>query len=415
MVENRKIIVKFDNIKFKKEILYIALKEKKVLTRNVNGTWDKNSSILTFSIPRKTKFDFKYDKLKYDLEQVETNKKYKLSKNKKKRSISSLLKKIVLATIGITIISISVTIIKAEFKDVQIVNNIGNINSSINNTNITEYKTIDETKKWKVSAIDNNQIEIGCLTCRKWRTLEGRTYFSDLPRVVKVNLKNGAILSEINIYSFNKNRSTILDMNSRKTNAIGYHRKGVIGEDGEKNPMLGFLSTKASSTYENVEDEDVKRDKFTVNDIGKKKEFYVGFLQTYSTELYEKNQNHIEPKIGVNLLEFIDNTGKNTYYILLSKYSSLYSADKDANKRGNMHYEVLNLSDFTNDSTSFKEFVYREDGLTNFIKREINDFSSKPSFNSATVYYSENNEQSFNDSYNNIINEINKIKANRKN
>ena len=224
------------------------------------------------------------------------------------------------------------------------VNNFANINSTINNTNITKYKTINETKKWIVSAIDNNQIEIGCLTCKKWRNTEGRTYFSDLPRVVKVNLKNGAILSEINIYSFNKSRSTILDMNTGKTNEIGYHKKGVIGEYDEINPMLGFLSTKANSTYENAENKDVKRDKFIVNDIGKKKEFYVGFLQTYSTDLYEKNQNYIEPKIGVNLLEFIDNTGKSTYYVLLSKYSSLYSSDKDANKRGNMQYEVLNFN-----------------------------------------------------------------------
>lgn len=411
MGECRKIIVEFDKTNYKKKVLYINLKEKNVITRTVQGDWDKETSILTFSIPRRTKFEIKYDKKKFNLEELKIKKKYKLSKIKK--SINPFKKMLSLTIMGgFTLVSI--TFCSNKFENVQMVNNIGNINSPISNTNITEYKKIDETKKWIVSAINNNQIEIGCLTCRKWMTTDGQTYFSDLPRVVKVNLKNGAILSEINIYSFNKNGSTILDLNSGKTNELGYHEKGVIGEDDVSNPMLGFLSTKANSTYSSVEDKDVRKDKFIVNNIGKKKEFYIGFLQTYSTELYEKNQNYLEPKIGVNLLEFIDNTGKPTYYILLSKYSSRYSSNNDVNKRGNMQYEVLNLSDFTNDSTAFREFVYNEDSLTNFIKDEAKKSNSTPAFNSAVNYYSENGEENFIDSYNNINSEIDRIETNRK-
>ena len=286
MGENRKIIVQFSNIKFKEKILYINLRGKNAITKPIKGTWDKQSSTLIFLIPHRTKFDFKYNEKKFELKELKTKKRYIFSKKKKSNFFFLTIMSLTLFG-GLTIFSVNLFSFKNEKGSMV---NIGNINSPVNNTNITNNRIIDETKNWVVSSLGNNQIEIGCLTCRQFGILGRRTYFLDLPRVVKVNLKNGAILSEINIYSFNQNRSTILDLNSGKTNELGYHGKGIIGEEGEKNPMLGFLSTKASSTYSTTENKVIKEDKFNVNNIGKKKEFYVGFLQTYSTALYEKNQ-----------------------------------------------------------------------------------------------------------------------------
>lgn len=440
MVKNKEVKIKVKGVE-RADLPYLVIDNDE--SRINKGVIDKEEHVMIYDVPSLSSYEAIYDKKKYKIKELEKSDHYELKRKKLSWKALSTFKKVITLiaiSIPITIFAIthlhlfeSNTVINGENNGVKNeVNNTvtsGEVNNTIingDNNNVTnniEHNTniIDETPNWRISAMVNDQLDTGCLTCRKLISIDGKIFDIDLPRIAEIYPDNNAIISEINLYAFLENESIVLDLDSADPDDSGRHTQQIVDNEQKSHVMVGFLSTKPDSTYstdiaKQIESSDkketsekLKKDKLSIRQIKKNQPFYVGFLQYYS--------GIAEPKIGINLLELVDNVGEATYYVLLSKYNdNYYSNEKDIKDRGNMKYKLLKLSSFNNGITSFKNFVYVEDPLTKSIEDEAiaavpNGYT--PSYNSAIPYYTPDGEQHLQNEYDNVIGEIEKIKLRR--
>ncbi|WP_445449150.1 hypothetical protein [Enterococcus lactis] len=358
------------------------------------------------------KKDFAFNELVYSFEEIKKGEKYFF----KKKSIRNIIihylkkwKKTSIIALSLTIGSFGITLVK---NDISIFNHPKISMSVFGNAHIDENnytKIIDESSRWKVTAKKNSSIEIGCLTCRGLMSKDGVVYFS-LPKVLKVELKNGVVIKEVNLYSFTKNESVILDLDSDIKNVNGDRKKSFLDETNSKVEILASLTKSPKSTF--YSKKEYLDDKISIDNI-ENNTFYVSYQQEYSNTLFDKNKAVLEPKIGVNLLEIKDTKDRSNYFIIFSKYSSRYSVDKsnvNINKRGNIDYEVLKVSDFVSDPYSFENFVFKQDSLTEYIKKEIELLPEThlDGIDSAVPYY-KIGQNYVREKYNELVNIINSI------